>query len=96
MTITDTYIREKVRQGLLILTELDLDKALWPAMANAISERLSGSESLFESDPIISRYADLVMTKYQVRSDVKDDRDISFIKPLYTWDNSFFLPSNRW
>ena len=71
--LVESYRSEKgPRQKILMtLTELDLDKALWPALASAISIRLSGSESLFESDPAISRYADLVMTKYQVRSDVK-------------------------
>ena len=75
--LVESYRSEKgPRQRILMtLTELDLEKALWPALANAISERLSGSESLFESDPIISRYADLVMTKYQVRSDVKGARE---------------------
>ena len=75
--LVESYRSEKgPRQRIVLtLTELDLDKALWPALANAISERLSGSESLFESDPTISRYADLVMTKYQVHSDVKGARE---------------------
>ncbi|KJF15632.1 TATA binding protein associated factor 10 [Acidithrix ferrooxidans] len=32
--------------------------------------RLSGVTSLFESDPIIARYADLAITKYAIRSEV--------------------------
>ncbi|KJF18283.1 hypothetical protein [Acidithrix ferrooxidans] len=31
---------------------------------------LSGVTSLFESDPIIARYADLAITKYAIRSEV--------------------------
>ncbi|KJF17328.1 hypothetical protein [Acidithrix ferrooxidans] len=33
-------------------------------------QRLSGVTSLFESDPIIARYADLAITKYAIRSEV--------------------------
>ncbi len=56
---------------IMTLTELDLEKKHWPALANAIAQRLSGTESLFEKDPLIARYVDLAMTKYDFRSDAK-------------------------
>ncbi|WP_298208744.1 IS1634 family transposase [Ferrimicrobium sp.] len=60
--------RQKI---IMTLTELDLDKSRWPELAAAISERLSGAESLFEGDPAIARLTDLAMTKYEFRSDSK-------------------------
>ncbi len=54
----------------MTLTELELDRSLWPALANAIAERLSGVTSLVESDPLIARYADLAFTKYSIRAKV--------------------------
>ncbi|WP_201732299.1 IS1634 family transposase [Acidithrix sp. C25] len=70
--LVESYRCEKgPRQRIVMtLTELDLDKSLWPALANAIAQRLSGVTSLFESDPIIARYADLAITKYAIRSEV--------------------------
>ncbi len=37
---------------------------------HAIAERLSGATSLFESDPLIARYADQAITKYSIRAKV--------------------------
>ncbi|CAG4916300.1 unnamed protein product, partial [Acidithrix sp. C25] len=70
--LVESYRCEKgPRQRIVMtLTELDLDKSLWPALANAIAQRLSGVTSLFESDPIIARYVDLAITKYAIRSEV--------------------------
>ncbi|WP_200891339.1 hypothetical protein, partial [Acidithrix ferrooxidans] len=69
--MSPTAVKNGPRQRIVMtLTELDLDKSLWPALANAIAQRLSGVTSLFESDPIIARYADLAITKYAIRSEV--------------------------
>lgn len=70
--LVESYRNEKgPRQRIVMtLTELELDKSLWPALANAIAERLSGATSLFESDPLVARYADLAITKYSIRAKV--------------------------
>ncbi len=70
--LVESYRSEKgPRQRIVMtLTELELDKSLWPAVASAIAERLSGVTSLFESDPLIARYADLAITKYSIRNKV--------------------------
>ena len=70
--LVESYRNEKgPRQRIVMtLTELELDESLWPALANAIAERLSGVTSLFESDPLIARYADLAITKYSIRAKV--------------------------
>ena len=65
---SDKGPRQKI---IMTLTELDLDKSRWPELASAIAERLSGTESLFESDSTIARLTDLAMTKYEFRSDSK-------------------------
>ena len=55
---------------ILTLTDLDLEKPLWPALARVISDRLSGVESIFDEDPKIAHYADMVMTKLNVKSEI--------------------------
>ena len=55
---------------ILTLTDLDLEKPLWPALARVISDRLSGVESIFDEDPKIAHYADMVMTKLSVKSEI--------------------------
>ena len=75
--LVESYRNEKgPRQRIVMtLTELELDKSLWPALANAIAERLSGATSLFESDPLIARYADLAITKYSIRDKVATSKE---------------------
>ena len=55
----------------MTLPELDLDKSRWPYLATAISERLAGTTSLFEDDPVIRSLADIAMTKYKFRGTAK-------------------------
>lgn len=70
--LVESYRSEKGPRQRIVMTftELELDKALWPALANAIAQRLSGTTSLFESDPLVARYADQAITKYAVRAKV--------------------------
>ena len=61
--LVESYRNEKGPRQRIVMTlgELELDKSLWPALAYAIAERRSGVTSLFESDPLIARYADLAI-----------------------------------
>ncbi len=65
-----SYEKGPRQRIVMTLTELELDRSLWPPLANAIAERLSGVTSLVESDPLIARYADLAFTKYSIRAKV--------------------------
>ncbi len=71
--LVESYRSDKGPRQRIVMTlgELDLDRSHWPKLAAAISDRLSGTESIFESDPTIARLTDLVMTKYKFRSDAK-------------------------
>ncbi|MHB8345502.1 MAG: IS1634 family transposase, partial [Ferrimicrobium sp.] len=70
--LVESYRSEKgPRQRIILtLTDLDLAKPLWPALARVISDRLSGVESIFDEDKKIVAYADMVMTKLSVRSEI--------------------------
>jgi hypothetical protein len=70
--LIESYRTEKgPRQRIIAtLTDFDLDKPLWPALARVISDRLSGVASIFEADERITRYADMVMTRLSVKSDI--------------------------
>lgn len=54
-----------VRQEIVMeLGKLDIDRSQWKQLAHTLSMRLSGSDSLFESDDNIREIADQVITNY--------------------------------
>jgi len=70
--LIESYRSEKgPRQRIILtLTDFDLDKPLWPALARAISERLSGVESIFAEDERIKPYLEAILAKLSVKSEI--------------------------
>ncbi|MGC9156445.1 MAG: hypothetical protein ACP5HZ_12495, partial [Ferrimicrobium sp.] len=63
---------DKVRQEIVMeLPGLDIEKADFKKLANVLTLRLSGRESLFEADPKIRTAADQMMENYQLLRDLR-------------------------
>ncbi|WP_298343616.1 IS1634 family transposase [Ferrimicrobium sp.] len=70
--LIESYRSEKGPRQRIILTlsDFDLDKPLWPALARAVSERLSGAESIFAEDERVKPYLDAILAKLSVKSEI--------------------------
>ncbi|WP_298446079.1 hypothetical protein [Ferrimicrobium sp.] len=64
--LIESYRSEKgPRQRIILtLTDFDLDKPLWPALARAVSERLGGVESIFAEDERVKPYLEAILAGY--------------------------------
>ncbi len=64
-----------VRQEIVMeLGKLDLDRSQWKKLAHVLSMRLSGSDSLFESDDKIKEIADGAITNYSCVQGSKSEK----------------------
>ncbi|WP_298341955.1 IS1634 family transposase [Ferrimicrobium sp.] len=73
---------DKVRQEIVMeLPGLDIEKADFKKLANVLTLRLAGRESLFEADDKIRTAADLMMENYQL---IRDLRPVKADEPTLT------------
>ena len=73
--VKSTREGSKVRQEIVMeLGRLEIDRSMWKKLAQVLSVRIAGSESLFEEDPVLRAIADEAMANFSFVDIARSDR----------------------